>query len=278
MILPEALRPGAMPLTETSPPPALLQELADGILRLTLNRPHAANAIEPGQRDALIAALQEADRNPAIRVVTLSATGKHFCSGADITSFGGPLALGDAMRRIRDGAQRLICALLDCSKPVVASVQGTAAGLGAHVVFACDFVLTSENASFLEPFVHRGITLDAGGAYLLARNIGLQRAKELVFLGDRLSAADAAVLGLVNRVVPSSDLADATDAIARRLAAGPTVAIGFAKLQLNRALDSDRATTFLTEAMAQELVSRSEDVREGLGAFAERRVPQFKGV
>ena len=110
------------------------------------------------------------------------------------------------MRRIIHGAQRLVTAVLDCPKPVVAVVQGAAAGLGAHLAYACDMVVAAEEASFLEPFLLRGIIVDSGGAYLLPRLVGMQRAKELMFLGERLSAADARDLGLVNRVVPAPEL------------------------------------------------------------------------
>ena len=257
--------------------PVLINAVTDGILRITLNRPEAANAILAEQRDHIITLLAQADRDPEIRAIVLAANGRHFCSGADVSAVSGTPTAGDGMKRIRDGAQRLIAAILDCAKPVVASVQGAAAGMGAHIVFACDLVVASEAASFIEVFVTRGLTVDAGGAYLLPRRIGLQKAKELIFFGDRLSAADAAALGLVNRVVPPDALASATDALAARLAAGPTTAIGLAKLQLNRSLDADRASLFVEEAMAQEINSRTGDAREGIAAFVERRQPQFKG-
>jgi 2-(1,2-epoxy-1,2-dihydrophenyl)acetyl-CoA isomerase len=257
--------------------PTLIEAKADGILRITLNRPEAANAILAEQRERIIALLIDADRNPDIRAVILAANGRHFCSGADVSTISGVPVAGEAMKRIRNGAQRLITSILDCSKPVVASVQGTAAGLGAHLVFACDLVVASEAASFIEVFVTRGLTVDAGGAYLLPRRIGLQKVKELVFFGDKLSARDAEALGLVNRAVPIEALVSETEALAGRLASGPTMAIGLAKLQLNRSLDSDRASLFLEEAMAQEINSRTEDAREGVAAFIERRAPQFKG-
>src|SRR5207244_11483801 len=129
--------------------------------------------------------LAAADADPAVRVVVVRAAGRHFCSGADIGAIRegqGERRVGDAMNRIMRGAQRLIAAVLDCGKPVIAVVQGPAAGLGANLVFACDMVVASEDAVFLEPFLLRGIVVDAGGAYLLPRLIGLQRAKELAYL------------------------------------------------------------------------------------------------
>ena len=148
--------------------------------------------------------------------MVLTATGDGFCTGADLRAGRRPAPprpegapdriMGDASRMIRRGAQRLISAVLDCEKPVVGAVNGTAAGIGAHLAFACDLVVAAEGARFIEVFVRRGISPDGGGAYLLPRLIGLQKAKELIFFGDDLHAADAAALGLVNRVVPRDQL------------------------------------------------------------------------
>jgi 2-(1,2-epoxy-1,2-dihydrophenyl)acetyl-CoA isomerase len=254
--------------------------LSDGIARITLNRPEAANAITPEQRTVIIRLLEEADATAEIRAVILDATGRHFCSGADLRSISrgaGTRIVGDTMRVILNGAQKLVTAIMDCSKPVIAAVQGPASGLGAHLAFACDLVAATEDAYFQEPFVMRGITLDSGGAYMLARRIGLQKAKELVFLGDRLGAAEAMTLGLVNRVCRKESLADEVNTLARRLADGATVAIGLSKRLLNGALDNDRGSALLAEAMAQELNSRTEDLQEGISAFAEKRAPKFRG-
>jgi 2-(1,2-epoxy-1,2-dihydrophenyl)acetyl-CoA isomerase len=167
--------------------------------------------------------------------------------------------------------------VIDCEKPVVAAVNGTTAGIGAHLAFACDLVVAAQEARFIEVFVRRGISPDGGGAYLLPRLIGLQKAKELVFFGDDLPAAEAERLGLVNKVVPRVELEAAAAELAGRLAQGPTKAIGMAKWLLNRSLDSDRATAFDEEAWAQELVVGTADSREGIASFVERREPDFKG-
>jgi 2-(1,2-epoxy-1,2-dihydrophenyl)acetyl-CoA isomerase len=258
----------------------VLHDVRGGIATITLNRPDAANALLPEQRDAIIDHVEAAGADTAIRVVVLRAEGKHFCSGADIGSLRsaqGEPKVGDGMRRIMRGAQRLIASVLDCDKPVIASVQGAAAGLGAHLVFACDMVVAADIAVFVEPFITRGIVVDAGGAYLLPRLVGLQRAKELAFFGDRLSAADAHELGLVNRVVPPEQLSEATAEIAGRLAGAPTSALTLTKRLFNRSLDGDRAASFLEEAMAQEIQSRSHDAIEGVAAFVERRDPDYLG-
>jgi 2-(1,2-epoxy-1,2-dihydrophenyl)acetyl-CoA isomerase len=258
----------------------------DGVLWLTLNRPEAANAVTPDQRDRLIDLLAEASALVEVRAVVIGSTGKHFCTGADLrASRPGPArpagapdrVAGDIARMLRDGAQRMVGAVLDCEKPVIGAVNGTAAGIGAHLALACDLVVAAEGARFIEVFVRRGLVPDGGGAWLLPRLIGLQKAKELMFFGDDLSAADAAGLGLVNRVVPADGLDAAVAEWAKRLAGGPTRSIGLTKRLLNRSLDSDRVTAFAEEAVAQELNMGTHDANEGVAAFVERRDPAYRG-
>ncbi|MFE0726705.1 enoyl-CoA hydratase/isomerase family protein [Streptomyces antibioticus] len=184
---------------------------------------------------------------------------------------------GDVARMLRLGAQRLISAVLDCEKPVIAAVNGTAAGLGVHLALACDLVLAAESARFIEVFARRGLVPDGGGAYLLPRLIGPQRAKELMFFGDALTAADAERLGLVNRVVPDADLPKTAHDWAARLAAGPTRTLALTKQLVNASLDTDRATAFTAEAAAQEINMTTADAREGVASFAERREARFRG-
>ena len=247
---------------------------------LTLNRPEAMNALTPDQRNRLIALLAEASADPSIRAVVLTGTGRGFCAGADLRSGAtttGERVAGDVARTIRLGAQRLIAAVLDCEKPVIAAVNGTAAGLGAHLALACDLVLAAESARFIEVFVRRGLVPDGGGAYLLPRLIGPQRAKELMFFGDALTAPDAERLGLVNRVVPDGELEKTTREWAQRLATGPTRALALTKQLVNASLDSDRTTAFAAEAAAQEINMTTEDAREGVASFMERRSPEYRG-
>ena len=266
----------------------VLYRVEDGIAWMTLNRPDAGNAITPGQRDALIGLLAGADCDSDIRAVVISAVGnKHFCTGADLRSSGessgdrsddeNDLPTGSIMRTLAVGSQRLIVSVLDCRKPVLSAVNGTAAGIGSHLALACDLVIAAEEASFIEVFVRRGILPDGAGTYLLPRLIGMQRAKELVLLGDRLSASEAYGYGMVNRVVPAADLHAATLELASRLAQGPTIALGLAKRLLNRALDVDRETALFEESMAQELVTRTDDATEGIASFVERRPSTFTG-
>jgi 2-(1,2-epoxy-1,2-dihydrophenyl)acetyl-CoA isomerase len=259
----------------------ILHEVAHGVSTITLNRPDAANALLPEMRDVLIDLLGAADADTEIRAVAIRANGRHFCSGADVGSIasGGrekPL-VGDGMRRIMQGAQRLVAAVLDCPKPVVAVVQGTAAGLGAHLAYACDLVVASDQGAFLEPFLLRGIVVDAGGAYLLPRLVGMQRAKELMFLAEKLPAADAAAMGLVNRVVPAAELDQAVAELLAKLTAMPTGALALTKRLVNATFEHDRSASFLQEASFQELQSHSDDAKEGVASFLERRAAEFKG-
>lgn len=260
----------------------------DGVAWLTLNRPDAANAITPDQRNRTIELLEAASGDLNVRAIVITAAGeRHFCTGADLRVSRIPVnpgpadapekALGDVGRNIKRGAQRLVSSIMDCEKPVIAAVNGTAAGIGAHIAFACDLVIAADNAKFIEVFVRRGITPDGGGAYLLPRIVGLQKAKELIFFGDDLPAAEAHRIGLVNKVVPQADLHDAAAEWAGKLAVAPTKALVLSKWLLNRSLDSDRGTAFDEEAWAQELASYTLDFQEGVAAFKERREVRFRG-
>jgi 2-(1,2-epoxy-1,2-dihydrophenyl)acetyl-CoA isomerase len=273
--------------TDAEPQPDLIEHFADGVLTLTLNRPEVGNSVTRDQRDRLRELLDEAGGDLRVRAVVLTATGKHFCTGADLRSqnvedLDRPVdaperTVGEVSRSIRNNAQRLIAAILDCEKPIVCAVNGTAAGIGAHMAFASDLIIAADTARFIEVFTRRGIVPDGGGAYLLPRIIGPAKAKELMFFADDLAAADAERLGLVNKVVPPEALMDEANAWATRLANGPTKAISLTKWLVNRSLDSDRAVAFDDEAWAQELANRTEDAAEGVAAFVERRDVHFRG-
>ncbi|MGW2558265.1 enoyl-CoA hydratase/isomerase family protein [Streptomyces sp. NPDC001514] len=258
----------------------VLHRTENGVSWITLNRPEAMNAVTWDQREKIVALLADASADPCVRAVVITATGKGFCAGADLRgapSGGGERVAGDVARTIRRGAQRFVAAVLDCEKPVIAAVNGTAAGIGAHLALACDLVLAAESARFIEVFVRRGLVPDGGGAYLLPRLVGPQRAKELMFFGDALSAGEAERMGLVNRVVPAQELEKTAREWAERLAQGPTRAIALTKQLVNASLDSDRATAFAAEAAAQEINMATRDANEGVASFVERRTPRYEG-
>jgi 2-(1,2-epoxy-1,2-dihydrophenyl)acetyl-CoA isomerase len=257
---------------------AILYTIENDVAWITLNRPEQRNAINAAMRDELISVCTAARSDPGIRALVLTGAGKGFCTGADLSGpRQGPTGPGAGRELMKSSSQRLIRALWELEKPVVAAVNGVAAGLGSHLAFASDFVIAAAEARFIEVFVRRGIAVDAGGAFLLPRLIGLQKAKELVFFGDDLSSDDAQRIGLVSKVVPGNQLAATAREWAERLAKGPTFAIGMSKRLLNRSLESSLETALEEEAMAQMLVTQSEDTREGMLAFMERRSPQFKG-
>ncbi len=266
----------------------LIRTIENGICTITLNRPDAGNAMTQYMRDQIADWVIDASGDLFVRVVVITAAGeKGFCTGADLR--GGRKeprpkpedapdgVMGEGARMIRDGWQRLVGSIIDCEKPVIAGVNATAAGGGMHLALACDLVIMAEEAKFVEVFIRRGIAPDAGGAWILSRLVGLQKAKELFFFGDDVPAAEAYRIGLVNRVVPRSELAATVEEWATRLANGPTKAIGMAKWLTNRALDVDRSTSFQDEAWAQELVTHTLDSKEGIASFVERRPSAFKG-
>jgi 2-(1,2-epoxy-1,2-dihydrophenyl)acetyl-CoA isomerase len=265
----------------------LLRDLSDGVLRLTINRPDKGNAIPWYVRDRLTRTFLDAHADLAVRCVVLTAAGeKHFCTGADLTvpnpvpakPEGAPeRPVGVATTMMRRGFERLLETILDCQKPVVVALNGTAAGGGAMLALGADLVVAADTARIIQVFVRRGLVPDGGVTYLLPRLVGMHKAKELVFFGDDLSAADAAQLGIVNKVVPAVELRAATDEWAARLAAGPTKAIGWSKHLLNLAFEVPRTQHLETEAGLVELNAHTEDSQEGVAAFMERRAPDWKG-
>ena len=184
---------------------------------------------------------------------------------------------GDIARMLQHGWQRLVGSVLDCDKPVVAAVNGTAVGAGASLVLACDLVVMSTQATLVEAFVHRGILPDSGAIHLLTRIVGLRKAAELLMLGEPVDATTCERLGLVNQLAAPEQVDVVAGEIAARLAAGPTVMLALTKRLLAVSSESGRDRAFEQEAWAQEVVSRTEDLQEGLRACAERRKPRFQG-
>ena len=256
-------------------------DVEDGLAWITLDRPEARNAIDEAMREALVVAVARVGQDQAIRAAVLTATGDMFCPGADLwtgrTAAPTPQHPGHLRALMRQNSQSLIRTLLETEKPIVAAVNGTAAGLGAHLALACDLVIMAAEARLIEVFARRGLAIDAAGAYLLSRLVPIHKAKELVFFADDVPAAEALRLGLCNRVVPRAELKDAAREWGERLARGPTFALGMSKSLLEQAYRGDLETCLEAERMAQTLVAQGEDMHEGVRAFAERRPPQFKG-
>ena len=267
------------------PEAELIRSVEGAVAWITLNRPHTGNAITRSLSGDIIERLEEANHSPRIRSVVITATGTHFCTGADLKAPpqpemppGAPARpAGFTSRVARSGVQRLINAVLDCELPVVAAVNGTAAGVGMHLAIACDFVVAADSARFIEVFVRRGLVPDGAGTWLLPRLIGLQRAKELMFLGADVSAERAETIGIVNSVVPADDLIGTARDLAERLANGPSRALTLTKRLLNRSFESDRVSALEDEAMAVELARSTADADEGIRSFLERRPSQFHG-
>lgn len=263
-------------------------EVAGGIARLTIDAVDKGNALAADMRDRLAERFAEASADLNVRAVVLRGAGdRHFCTGA---ALGGPQkptppkpegapdrAPGDVARLIQHGWQALAASILDCEKPVIAAVNGTAAGGGAQLVLACDLVVMADTARITQVFVRRGIMPDAGGCYLLPRLVGIHRAKELLFLGDDCPAADAERIGIANRVVPAAELDATVDELAARFLSLPTRAIALTKRAVNSSFESSRQQAFSDEANFQELVTATADMAEGIRAFSERRTPEFRG-
>ena len=259
----------------------------DQVAWITIDRPDAANALNPPCRDRVRDILNGLNTSHRARAAVLTGAGdRFFCTGADLRhSYSDPdrsadvpeRIVGDPRRMMLDGQHSLFAALLDCDVPVIAAVNGTAAGMGAHLALACDLVVAGDRAKFVEVFARRGLVPDALGAWLLPRIVGVRRTMELFLLAEDLSAEQAQEYGLVNRVVPHDDVQAATAEWAERLASGPSRSFALTKWLVNRSLDADRATMAHDEAVAVELNTATHDAAEGVEAFRERRPPEWKG-
>jgi 2-(1,2-epoxy-1,2-dihydrophenyl)acetyl-CoA isomerase len=255
---------------------------AEGVLRLVLDRPERRNALDEGMVATLIAAIEAAGQDESVRAILVSGAGADFCSGFDILtrnqdSGSARPRVGSIQRRLPAQAHRLVELVLSVQTPVVAAVRGWAAGLGLHLVLAADFAVSADSARFWEPFMERGFTPDSGGTWLLPRRVGERVAREMLMLGRQLDGREAAACGLVHASVPDARLDDEVDALVGKLASGPTVSLGLTKWLMLSAASQPLEHHLRDEAFAMELSSRSEDFREGLQAFAQKRKPDFNG-
>jgi 2-(1,2-epoxy-1,2-dihydrophenyl)acetyl-CoA isomerase len=252
----------------------LIVEQSEGIATVTLNRPQARNALDLVMRRELLQALDEIDADPSSRVVILTGAGGHFCAGGDVKSMQPGAAASEGRARVA-ALNHLVMRLVEFPRPVIAMVDGFAVGAGCNLALCCDVLIASDRAKFGEVFAKIGLVPDGGGSWLLSRVVGLARAKELIFTADIIDAAEAGRLGLVNRVVPASDLASVTRALALRIAQGPPKVLAMAKHMVNRAASTDLAAALDVEAFSQAIAITGDEHREGLAAFFEKRPAKF---
>lgn len=258
----------------------LLESRANGVLTLTLNRPERLNALDVHLADRLHEALLRAADDGQVGVIVLTGAGGAFCTGGDVRQMAGADHGPDSVEeRVADLRRRMEVSQLlhDIAKPTIAMVRGAAAGAGLSLALACDLRIASANARFTTSFVKLGVSGDFGGHYFLTRLLGTAKARELFFTSPILGADEAGTLGLVNRVVPDAELEATTYALASSLAAGPRLALGYMKRNLNLAERASLSDVMDTEALHHVRCTETEDHREAAAAFIEKRPPLFRG-
>jgi 2-(1,2-epoxy-1,2-dihydrophenyl)acetyl-CoA isomerase len=256
--------------------PVVLTEEDGAVLTLTLNRPEVLNGITDEVLDAIAAGCRQAASDDTVRVVVITGAGRGFCSGQDLRAgleSGGDV---DIRGHLRNHYVPMIKALRELEKPVIASVNGVAAGAGMSLALAADFRIAGESATFIQAFVRIGLVPDAGSSYFLPRLVGTAKALELAMLGETVDSAEALRLGLVHRVVPDADLAQATADLAARLGRAPRSA-GLMKQLINQSLDSTLDEQLRREEDAQALAAESDDFAAGIEGFITKRAPEFTG-
>jgi 2-(1,2-epoxy-1,2-dihydrophenyl)acetyl-CoA isomerase len=254
----------------------ILFEAENGIATLTLNRPDVFNAFNEQQSFDVIDALKKVEKDKTIRVLIITGAGKAFCSGQDLKSIAGAKnrSLSESLYKRYNP---MIRAIRNLPVPVIAKVNGVAAGAGCSLALACDMVVAAEQANFIEVFINVGLVLDSGSSYFLPRLVGSARAFEMSTMGNKVSAAQALQWGMINRAVPAEQLDEETLKIAQYYAQAPTKAIALMKKMLNKSFHSDLDAMLEYEAYCQEIAGRSNDYKEGVAAFNEKRKPEFKG-
>ncbi|WP_097158402.1 enoyl-CoA hydratase-related protein [Bacillus oleivorans] len=249
-------------------------EERENVLWLTLNRPDKLNAFNEQMNREVMKAIKEAGKNPEIRAVVITGAGRAFCSGQDLSDVRADSDFGEILRTRYNP---MIQAIAGLEKPVIAAINGVAAGAGMSLALACDFRIASEKASFVEAFIHVGLVPDSGNLYYLPRIVGLAKAIELAVLGEKISAEQAKEFGLVTEVASHEGFEQTVEAFAIRLAQMPTKAIGLIKRYLQVSFDETLDGMLEKEAYAQQIAGHSSDHKEGVQAFLEKRKPVFSG-
>ena len=257
-------------------------ELYENVLTLTLDRQSKRNALDTEMVTGMIRVVDAAGQDEDVRVIVLRGAGNDFCSGIDIVARTEPTGVkrprvGATQRRLPSEGHRLICLLTEVQTPVICEVRGWAVGMGLHLVLTADFAVVSHDALMWEPFSERGMSVDSGGAWLLPRRIGEMHAREMLLLGRKVSGREAAEWGLAYRSVSSDEFGVVVRDLVDSLLSLPTVAIGLTKSLLRSGSRSSLEEHLRHEALAIELAVRSEDFREGIAAFREKRPPRFVG-
>jgi len=254
----------------------LITEIDNGVLYITLNRPDKYNSGTQEMAFAFHKALDKARDNDDVRAVYITGAGKAFCAGQDLGEIVDPNGL-ELPSIVKDHYNPTVERIRNLNKPVVAAVNGVAAGAGANIALACDVVVASEGACFIQAFSKIGLIPDSGGTFTLPRLIGLQRASALMMLGDKVSAADALQMGMLYKVFPIDTFVKESRKIVQKLAKMPTKALGMTKILLNESIKNSLKQQLELEGRYQELASHTEDYKEGVDAFLEKRKPTFKG-
>lgn len=255
---------------------SVLYEKTGNVANITLNRPDVFNAFNDEQSFELQDALKQAARDEEVRVLVLTGAGKAFCSGQDLKAIAGSKnrSLSDSLYKRYNP---IIKAMREMPKPIICRLNGVAAGAGASLALACDFIIASENASLIEVFVNVGLVPDSGSSYFLPRAVSPAKAFEMCTMASKITAQQALEMGMINRVVSAEQLDEEVSSVASYYAGAPTLAIGMIKKMLNKATYSDLDTMLQYEAYCQEIAGRSEDYKEGVAAFNEKRKAAFKG-
>ena len=261
--------------------PGLLVEHREQVLRLTSARAVRRNARDDEGGAATIAAIDAAGRDEDVRVIGLAGAGDDFCSGFDIVARNAPGGarprVGSIQRRLPSQANRLVPLMLRTQVPIVSVVRGWAAGIGLNLALASDFTVAAEDARFWAPFVGKGFTPDSGATWLLPRRVGEVRARDMVLLGRVVSGVEAQEWGMIHRAAPGGELDTVAEELVATLAGSATVALGLAKWLMNSGRSKALDDQLHDEAFSMELSSRSEDFKEGLAAFKEKRPPEYRG-
>ncbi|EYS97538.1 enoyl-CoA hydratase [Cupriavidus sp. SK-4] len=255
---------------------SVLYQASEGVATLTLNRPDVLNAMNGDLMRELREGVERAAGDAAVRAVLITGAGRGFCAGADLAARGKD-GITDSGTLLRERYHPIIMTLRQMPKPVVTAVNGVAAGAGMSLALAGDVVLAARSASFLQAFSKIGLVPDAGSTYFVPRYAGEMRARALAILAEKIDAEEAQRIGLVWKVHADDALQDEAGKLARHLATMPTMAYGMIKEALNQSFDNDLAAQLEVEATLQSRASRSDDCKEGVAAFMEKRKPQFKG-